>query len=38
MLAVTRVTIKAGRRSLLAFNLLDILFYQDCLRRSTLCG
>ena len=37
-LAVTRATMKAGRRSLLALNLVDILFDQDCLRRSTVCG
>ena len=37
-LAVTRATIKAGRRSLLALNLVAILFDQDCLRRSTVCG
>ncbi|XP_062505456.1 uncharacterized protein LOC134182122 [Corticium candelabrum] len=37
-LAVTRAVMKAGRRSLLALNLVDILFNQDCLRRSTVCG
>ena len=37
-LAVTRATMKAGRRSLLVLNLVDILFDQDCLRRSTVCG
>ena len=31
-LALTRATMKAGRRSLLALNLLDILFDQDILR------
>ncbi|XP_062510935.1 uncharacterized protein LOC134186861 isoform X2 [Corticium candelabrum] len=37
-LAVTRATMKGGRRSLLALNLVDILFDQDSLRRSTVCG
>ena len=37
-LAVTRATIKDVRRSLLFLNLVDILFDQDCLKRSTVCG
>ena len=37
-LVLTRATMKAGRRSLLALNLLDILFDQDILRQSTVCG
>ena len=37
-LAVTRAIMKAGRRSLLALDLVDILLDQDCLRRSTVCG